>query len=163
MPGYHVTVAYMPYRFRPGDISPECRAMYAERALARGQAEPEFVQGSLMLCSTRTQHLQDYDVTVRSADWQVPWHDWGSEMAIAGPLFLASRLFPMQLPPAGDLWWRQRDITTLVKELAGLYDVPCKVHYYFCNYQGGVPPLETYTSMCAWRRTKFSAAELLEV
>ena len=163
MPGYHVTVGYMPYRYRPDAIGPGSLAICAARARARGQPMPEFIDGSLMLCSTSTQRLEDYVVTIRETSWELPWCDWGSEVALAGPILGASRFLPTELPPADDLWWQQRDPTTLVKELAGLYSVPCKLHYYFCNYQGGVPPLETYTSMCVWRRTKFSAAEHLEV
>ena len=163
MPGYHVTVGYIPYRFRPSAISPQYRAFCAARARALGQPEPEFIEGSLMLSSTPTQRLKRYEMTIRETSWTVPQCDWGSEVAFGGPIVECSRFLPTQLPPAGDLWWEQHDITTFVKWLAALYGGTCKVHYYFCNYLGGVPSLETYISMCAWRRTKFSAAQHLEV
>ena len=162
MPGYHVTVAYMPYRFSPGAISPEFGTMFAERAHQRGEAVPDTIDGSIMIYSTRTQKLEDYEVIVREAPWRVPWHDEGMLMSIGGSLVDASRFFPITFPPRGDLWWTQRDVAVLTKELAGFYGMPFKVHYYFFNYHGGATP-ETYISMCAWRRTKFSSAEHLDV
>ena len=163
MPGYHVTVAFMPYRFSPGAISPQFRAMIAERARQRGEAEPETIHGSLMIASTPTQQLEDYEVWVRETDWRVPWHEDGKVVEWVGSIGGASRLFPMPFPPPGHRWWSLRDVAVLTRELSGYYGMSCKVHYYFCNYHGGVATPETYTSMCAWRRTKFSAAEHLEV
>ena len=163
MPGFHVTVGYLPYRFRPSSISPQYRTFCRERADALGQVEPEWIEGSLMLCSTPAQKLERYELTIRETPWTVPHCDWGSEVAYGGPIVDCARFLPIQLPPAGDLWWQQRDLTMFVKELAGHYSGHCKVHYYFNNYQGGVPSLETYISMCAWRRTNFSAAQHLDV
>ena len=163
MPGYHVTVAFMPYRFSPVSISPQFRARIAEGARQRGETEPGTILGSLMIASTPTQQLEDYEVWVRETDWRLPWDEDGKVAECIGSIGGASRLFPMPFPPPGDLWWSQRDVAVLSLELSRFYGMPCKVHYYFGNYDGGVATPETYISMCAWRRTKFSAAEHLEV
>ena len=139
MPGYHVTVGYMPYRFRPEAIGPGYYAMCSRRAAALGQPMPEFINGSMVLCSSPSQKLQDYDVIIRETPWVIPWCDWGSEVALAGPIRNASGWLPTQLPPVEDqLWWQQHDILSLVRFVAGLFEVPCKLHYYFGNYLGGV-------------------------
>ena len=161
MPGYYVSVTYMPYRFAPGAMSPEFRASIAEGARLGGEAVPATMLGSLMLVSTPTQRLEDYEVWIREQDWRLPWDGQGSECL--GPIAGTTGLFPMSFPFPGDFFWSQRDVALLSLELSGFYGMPCKVHYYFGNYDGGVATSETYISMCAWRRTKFSAAEHLEV
>ena len=163
MPGFHCTVAFMPFPMSPGAISPEFRAVFAERARERGEMEVETIIGSLAFASTPSQRLEDHEVWVRESDWRVPWHEDGKAFQWLGPIVGAGRLFGSAFPPAGDLWWSQRDVAILARELSGRYEMPCREHYYFGSFHGGVATPETYTSMCAWRRTKFSAAEHLEV
>ena len=76
---------------------------------------------------------------IRETTWENPGHEWGSEVAMCGPLALAGRWLPTELPPTSDeLWWDIHDIRDVVKFVAGLFDVPCKLHYYFKNYAGTV-------------------------
>ena len=138
MQGFHVTVGYLPYRYRPEAIGPGYYDMCARRAATEGKPMPEFINGSMVLCSTPSQQLQDYQVIIRETDWQQPWCEWGAEVAIAGPICTASRWLPTQLPPAEDLFWRRHEILQLVRFVAGLFEVPCKLHYYFKNYLGAV-------------------------
>ena len=147
MPGFHVTVGYLPYRFRPSAISPQYRSMCRERAFSLGQPEPEWIEGSMVLSSTPSQRLEHYEVTIRDTPWTVAQCQWGSEVYFGGPICECARFLPTQLPPPGDLFWEKHTITTFVKLLAAFYEAPCKVHYYFNNYQGGL--LETYISRCS--------------
>ena len=76
---------------------------------------------------------------IRETTWENPGHEWGSEVAMCGPLALAGRWLPTELPPTSDeLWWDIHDIRDVVKLVAGLFDVLCKLHYYFKNYAGTV-------------------------
>ena len=161
MPGYHVSATYMPYYFAPGSMSAEFQETIGTEARLRGQAVPPTIVGSLMLVSTQSQRLEDYQVWIRAQNWLCPWDDQASECL--GPISETSRLFPIPFPAAGDPYWLQRDAAILSLQLAGFYGVPCKAHYYFSNYDAGVATSETYISMCAWRRTKFSVAEHLGV
>ena len=139
MPGFHVTVGYLPYSYRPEAIGPGYVQMISARAAALGQPIPSVINGSMVLCSTSSQQPQDYQVIIRESKWNVPWHDWGTEVAMAGPLAYSSSWMPDRLPPLHDrLFWDAHDIRDLVRLVAGLFGVPCKLHYYYKNYDNTV-------------------------
>ena len=149
----------MPYYFAPGSMSAEFQETIGTEARLRGQAVPPTIVGSLLLVSTQSQRLEDYQVWIRAQNWLCPWDDQASECL--GPISEPERLFPIPFPVAGDPFWNQRDAAILSLELAGFYGVPCKAHYYFSSWDGGAAIPETYISMCAWRRTNFSVAQHL--
>ena len=126
----------MPYYFAPGSMSAEFQETIGTDARLRSQAVPPTIVGSLMLVSTQSQRLEDYQVWIRAQNWLLPWDDKAAECL--GPISETSRLFPIPFPAAGDPYWLQRDAAILSFQLAGFYGVPCKAHYYFANYDGGV-------------------------
>ena len=149
MPGFHVTVGYLPYRFRPSSISQQYRTFCRERADALGQVEPEWIEGSLMLCSTPAQKLERYELTIRETPWTVPHCDWGSEVAYGGPIVDCARFLPIQLPPAGgsmvaterphhvreaacrSLFWALQG-AVLFQQLSGRCAVPGNLYLHVC-------------------------------
>ena len=136
MPGYHVSVTYLPYVFAPGELGAEFQHAIFTEALRHGFMVPPTIVGSLMFVSTSSQLLEDYQVFVRAQSYLLPWD--GAACECLGPISQTDRLFPIPMPAAGAPWWNQRDAAILTLELARFYGVPCKAHYYFANYQGGV-------------------------
>ena len=136
MPGYYVSVTYLPYIFAPGEMSAEFQQAIGTEARLHGHSVPPTIVGSLMLVSTPSQRLEDYQVFIRAQNWLCPWDGPASECL--GPISETERLFPIPMPAAGEPFWNQRDAAILSLQLAGFYGVPCKAHYYFANYEGGV-------------------------
>ena len=136
MPGFHVSVTYLPYFFAPGELGAEFQHAIFTEALRHGFMVPPTIVGSLMLVSTSSQRLEDYQVFVRAQSYLLPWD--GAACECLGPISQTDRLFPIPMPAVGAPWWNQRDAAILTLQLARFYGVPCKVHYYFANYQGGV-------------------------
>ena len=138
MPGFHLTVGYLPYRFRPQAIGPGYYEMCSRRAYEMGKPMPEYIDGSMVLCSSPSQKVKDYQVIIRDSSWEIPWYDWGSEVAMAGTMSGMSRWLPTELPPPEDVYWEQYDLLHLIRFIAGLFLGPSKIHYYFKNYEGTV-------------------------
>lgn len=136
MPGFHVSVTYLPYFFAPAELGTDFQHSIFAEAMRRGLTMPPTILGSLMLVSTPSQRLQDYQVFVRAQSYLLPWDGPGRESL--GSISQTNRLFPIPMPEVGAPWWDERDAAILTLELARYYGFPCKAHYYFANYDGGV-------------------------
>ena len=154
MPGFYCTAAFMACPLNPRSISPQFREVIRQRCWELGVAEPDTILGSVVLVSTPSQRLEDYEVWVREAPYDIPWDEAGKAIHFMGPLSGCGPLFGMVWPPAGDPWWERTDVAILVRELSGAFLLPGQVHYYFATYSGGVLTPEIYTSMCVVTQNK---------
>lgn len=149
MPGYHCTAAFMPYHIRLRAMPEHFRTTIWQRCAMEGTVVPETIVGSLVLISTPSQKVEDYQILIREAPIDFPWDVPGAAMHAPGLLADCGHLFGGSFPDRGHRWWDLQDIAILAAELSSSQYGAIKVHYYFATWAGGVQTPEIYTIRCS--------------